>query len=75
MQSFGRVNCTETFQKSFARTRFVDAARIVLTFGDAPMHLAEYMITLRLVVFNKVTTLPDGVAHVTEGFGLQTKSA
>ena len=37
------------------------------------MHMAEYMITLRPVVTNKITSLPDGVTRVTDGFGLQPK--
>ena len=35
--------------------------------------MAEYMITQRPVVSNKITSLLDGLTRVTDGFGLQPK--
>ena len=40
---------------------------------NALFHLAEHLVVLGLVVLDEVTSLPGGVAHLTERLGLQAQ--
>ena len=69
-----RIICSDVGGEELGAACLLDASPHGLHhLRNALVHLAEHLVALRLIILDEVTSLPEGVARLTERLGLQTQ--